>query len=199
MPQSSGAGCASELPGPGCEVNDWCTPSAPRDNPREGSMGGRHAATTQLTAHRDFKERSVVLAVAHPKTLGRLPLSISLRSPSPILAATFMPPRGRPTLVVLPPVASSSVASLSSASSCDAAAACRSLALPAFPPFVAALALLAAYFGPSSLSSSPRARTTLLTPTAIICRQVISKERKKENRQPKGGMGGRHAATTQGF
>jgi len=23
--------------------------------------------------------------------------------------------------------------------------------------------------------------------------------RKKENRQPKGGMGGRHAATTQGF
>merc|ERR1712086_1193070 len=63
--------------------------------------------------HRDLKERSVVLAVAHP-TLGRLPLSISLRSPSPILAATFMPPRGRPTLVVLPPVASSSVASLSS-------------------------------------------------------------------------------------
>ena len=46
-------------------------------------MGGRHAATTQLTAHRDFKERSVVLAVAHPKTLGRLPLPISLRSPSP--------------------------------------------------------------------------------------------------------------------
>jgi len=28
--------------------------------------------------------------------------------------------------------------------------------------------------GPSSLSSSPRARTTLLTPTAIICRPVIS-------------------------
>jgi len=27
----------------------------------------------------------------------------------------------------------------------------------------------------------------------------VSKERKKENRQPKGGMGGRHAATTQGF
>ena len=25
------------------------------------------------------------------------------------------------------------------------------------------------------------------------------KERKKENTQPKGGMGGRHAATTQGF
>jgi len=35
-------------------------------------------------------------------------------------------------------------------------------------------ALLAAYFGPSSLSSSPRARTTLLTPTPIICRQVMS-------------------------
>ena len=51
-------------------------------------------------------------------------LSLSL---SPILAATFMPPRGHPTLVVLSPVASSSVASLSSASFCDAAAACRSL------------------------------------------------------------------------
>ena len=47
---------------------------------------------------------------------------------SPILAATFMPPRGRPTLVVLSPVASSSVASLSSASFCDAAAA--SLPIP---------------------------------------------------------------------
>ena len=31
----------------------------------------------------------MVLAVAHPNPLGRLPLSISLRSPSPILAATF--------------------------------------------------------------------------------------------------------------
>jgi len=27
----------------------------------------------------------------------------------------------------------------------------------------------------------------------------LSKERKKENRQPKGGMGERHAATTKGF
>ena len=62
-------------------------------------------------------------------TLGSLPLPISLRSLSPILAATFMPPRGRPTLVVLSLVASSSVASLSSASFCDGAAACRSLAL----------------------------------------------------------------------
>ena len=40
----------------------------------------------------------------------------------------------------------------------------------------------------------------------ICCRKVsflvqilAKKERKKENRQPKGGMGGRHAATTQGF
>ena len=32
--------------------------------------------------------------------------------------------------------------------------------------------LLAAYFGNSSLSSSTRARTTLLTPTAIICRCI---------------------------
>ena len=39
---------------------------------------------------------------------------------------SFMPPRGRPTLVVLSLVTSSSVASLSSASFCDAAAACRS-------------------------------------------------------------------------
>ena len=44
----------------------------------------------------------------------RLFLPISLRSLSPILAATFMLPRGRPTLVVLSLVASSSVASLSS-------------------------------------------------------------------------------------
>ena len=34
----------------------------------------------------------MVLAVAHP--LGRLPPPISLRSLSPILAATFVPPRG---------------------------------------------------------------------------------------------------------
>ena len=85
----------------------------------------------------------MVLAVAHPIPFGRLPLSISLRSPSPILAATFMPPRGRPTLVVLAPVVSSSVASLSSASSCDAAAACLSLACSRgsrlLPPFGATL------------------------------------------------------------
>ena len=63
-------------------------------------------------------------------TLGSLPLPISLRSLSPILAATFMPPRGRPTLVVLSLVTSSSVASFSSASS-RGAAACRSLVLAA--------------------------------------------------------------------
>ena len=81
-------------------------------------------------------------------TLGSLPLPISLRSLSPILAATLMPPRGRPTLVVLSLVTSSSVATLSSASSCDAAAACRSLALAASPAFRRSSALLAAYFGP---------------------------------------------------
>merc|ERR1712153_254508 len=48
--------------------------------------------------------------------------------------------------------------------------ACRSLALASRRNS----ALLAAYPGPSSLSSSPRARMTLLTPTAIICRPVIS-------------------------
>ena len=77
-----------------------------------------------------------------------------------------MPPRGLPTLVVLSLVASSSVASLPSASFCDDAAACRSLALASRRNS----ALLAAHFGPSSLSSSPRARTTLLTPTATTCR-----------------------------
>jgi len=30
-------------------------------------------------------------------------------------------------------------------------------------------------------------------------RALVVPERKKENGQPKGGMGGRHAATTQGF
>jgi len=57
---------------------------------------------------------------------------------------------------------------------CAAAAACRSLVLSASFAFRRSSALLAAYLGPSSLSSSPRARTSLLTPTAIICRPVIS-------------------------
>merc|ERR1712086_1059921 len=120
--------------------------------------------------HRDVKERCVVRWPS--PTLGSLPLPISLRSLSPLLAATFMPPRGRPTLVVLSLVISSSVASFSPASSC-AAAACRSLVLAASFAFRRNSVLLAAYPGPSSLSSSPRARTTLLTPTAIICRPVI--------------------------
>ena len=53
----------------------------------------------------------------------------------PPSASTFVPPRGRgrPLLVVLSLVASSSVASLSSASSCVAAA-CRSLVLAASSP-----------------------------------------------------------------
>merc|ERR1711935_1200266 len=122
-------------------------------------------------SRRDFKKRGVV---RYPSpTLGRPPLPISLRSLSPILAATFVPPRGLPLLVVLSLVASSSVASLSSASFCAAAAACRSLALAASCAFRRSSALLAAYPGPSSLSSSPRARTSLLTPTAIICHPVI--------------------------
>ncbi len=36
--------------------------------------------------------------------------------------------------------------------------------------------------------------TRQFAPVSSLCA-----ERKKENRQPKGGMGGRHAATTQGF
>ena len=56
---------------------------------------------------------------------------------------------------------------------CDAAT-CRSLVLAASCAFRRSSVLLAAYPGPSSLSSSPRARTSLLTPTAIICRPVIS-------------------------
>ena len=84
-------------------------------------MGGRHAATNQ-TSDRDFKERSVVvLAVS---TSRRPPLGVCLflsllayRSSqflaNCILAATFMPPRGLLTLVVLSPAASSSDSSLS--------------------------------------------------------------------------------------
>ena len=37
-------------------------------------------------------------------------------------------------------------------------------------PFLRNSALVSVYFGPSSLSSIPRARTTFLTPTPIICR-----------------------------
>ena len=87
---------------------------------------------------------------------------------------TFMPPRDRPALVVLSPAASSSDSSLSLASFCERRR--RRLPIPCsrgFSRLSANSALLAAYFGPSSLSSSPRARTTLLTPTPIICRQVL--------------------------
>merc|ERR1711935_896346 len=129
---------------------------------RDGRTARRH--------HTGILRRGVWCASRRPPLGVRLFLPISLRSPSPILASTFVPPRGRPLLVVVSLVASSSVASLSSASSCDGAAACRSLALAARR----SSALLAAYPGPSSLSSSPRARTSLLTPTAIICRPVIS-------------------------
>ena len=59
---------------------------------------------------------------------------ISLRSP-PILASTFVPPRGRPLLVVVSDPCRffrcRVALLLSSASSCDGAAACRSLALAA--------------------------------------------------------------------
>merc|ERR1712086_424865 len=120
--------------------------------------------------HRDVKERCVVRWPS--PTLGSLPLPISLRSLSPLLAATFMPPRGRPTLVVLSLVISSSVASFSSASSC-AAAACRSLVLAASFAFRRSSVLLAAYPGPSSLSSSPRPAPPvqlLLSPSLCVCR-----------------------------
>ena len=57
-------------------------------NPREGWEDGTPPP------HRDFKERGVVRKPS--PTLGRPPLPISLRILSPILAATFVPPRGRP-------------------------------------------------------------------------------------------------------
>ena len=38
-----------------------------------------------------------------------------------------------------------------------------------------------------------------LSITGTLTEAAKAKKRKKENRQPKGGMGGRHAATTQGF
>ena len=56
------------------------------DNPREGWEDGTPPP------HRDFKDRSVVLAVAHPKTLGRLPLSISLRG-EPVCVPVRASPR----------------------------------------------------------------------------------------------------------
>ena len=69
-------------------------------------MGGWQDGTPPYT---DFKERSVVLAVAHPWASASSYVSRSL---SPILAATFMPPPGLLTRVVLSPAASSSDSSL---------------------------------------------------------------------------------------
>ena len=92
----------------------------------------------------------MVLAVAHPNPWASASSYLSSQS----LARRFsLQPschlaRGRPTLVVLSPVASSSVASLSSASFCDGAAACRSLALAASLAFRRSSALLAAYYWP---------------------------------------------------
>ena len=63
----------------------------------------------------------MVLAVTYPWAPASSYLSSQSVADSP--AATLMPPRGLPTLVVLPPVASSSVAPLSPASFCSATAA----------------------------------------------------------------------------
>ena len=112
----------------------------------------------------------MVLAVAHP--WASVASYLSSQSVADSRCNPHATPRSSPTLVALPPVASSSVAPLSSASFCSATAACRSLALTASPASRRSSALLAAYCGPSSLSSSPLARTTLLTPTPIICRHV---------------------------
>ena len=74
-------------------------------------------------------------ACSFSPTLGRLPLPISLRSPSPILAATFMPPRGLPTLVVLSPVLFLSLCSVSSSDSSLSSASFPSLPLSQGPLF----------------------------------------------------------------
>ena len=110
---------------------------------------------------RDSKERGVVLAVAHPWASASSYLSSQfLANSRSDLHAASRSSHSRRSLSCV----SSSDSSLSSASFvlCDAAA-CRSLALAASSRRNSAL--LAAYFGPSSLSSSPRARTTFLTPT----------------------------------
>ena len=136
---------------------------------RKGGMGGRYTATTQ----RFQGGESVVLAVTYPwasassfvTTAGdATPLWEDVTDPtcsgdtrpwasassylsSQSVADSRCNPhatRGLPTLVVLPPVASSSVAPLSSASFCSATAACRSLALAASPAFRRNSALLAA-------------------------------------------------------
>ena len=102
----------------------------------QGGVGGRHAATTQ-----GFKERSVVLAVAHPWASASSYLS------SQSVADSRCNPHATPrsSYSRRSPVASSSVAPLSSASFCSATAACRSLALAASPASRRSSALLAAY------------------------------------------------------
>jgi len=75
------------------------------DDPRRDERTARRHHTAHRS-HRDFKERSVVLAVAHPWASASLssylsPFAVPRRFS---LQATFMPPRGRPTLVVLSPV-----------------------------------------------------------------------------------------------
>ena len=45
----------------------------------------------------------------------------------------------------------------------------------------------------------PRCSQFVVCLEALLSLVCAGKERKKENRQPKGGMGGRYAATTQGF
>ena len=184
-----------------------------------------------------------------------------------------MPPRGRPLLVVVSLVASSSVASLSSASSCDGAAASkikisisslenfflpspssqdweslnRRLPLMSYSGlrescalrrvaeslsgkcWVSARASVPALPDPSRLPCGvrtavrPAERSEIIfiprafyklsrlhrlveinkiketSPGQMGDVRRTNPKRKKENGQPKGGMGGRHAATTQGF
>ena len=125
----------------------------------------------------------MVLAVAHPNPWASASSYLSSHSPSPILAATFMPPRGRPTLVVLSPVA---VDPLSHRSPLPRSA----TAPPPGPlPCSRSFSRLSAQLCPPrgifwplefiELSSRKLAQGqgrlfSLLTPTAIICRQVMS-------------------------
>jgi len=51
----------------------------------------------------------------------------------------------------------------------------------------------------SRRSPLPRSAAPPLSADPLLSRLFLGAKRKKENRQPKGGMGGRHAATTQGF
>ena len=133
-------------------------------------MGGRrHAATTQ-----GFLRRGVWCASRRPPLGVRLFLSlfaVSLRfSLQPSCHLAVAPFSSCSPLSLLP---------LSRRSPLPRSAPPPPPAVPLFSrllsPFGAASsALLAAYPGSSSLSSSPRARTSLLTRTAIICRPVIS-------------------------